>query len=169
MNRNRGLSPVQQKAREVITIPDNLITLQAIIKGRTTFIQAYSDRMERMGTEVDIRGQAVNMQKIILTVGIPMVSQSVGTIDEFLNLWVNESNNIKTQRDRRAFLRLMRKADPQKRYHQNKKLYFIVEQTIGNEKEIQITSNLTAFIFRAYKFIKNEKKVKKRTTAIFLI
>jgi hypothetical protein len=51
----------------------------------------------------------------------------------------------------------MRKADPQKKYHPNKKLYFIIEQTIGNENETRITSNLTAFIYKAYKFLKNEK------------
>jgi hypothetical protein len=101
------------------------------------------------------KDQAINMQKIILTVGIPMVSQSISTIDEFLDLWVNESDNILTQRSRRSFLRLMRQADPQKKYHQNKKLCFIVEQTIENET--RITSNITAFIYRAYKFFENKK------------
>lgn len=130
------------------------ITLQTIIEGRTAFIETYSSRMEG---KVD-KAQAVNMQKIILTVGMPMVSQSVSTIDEFLNLWVSESDNAHTQSSRRSFLRLMRKADPQKKYHPNKKLYFIVEQTIGNENETRITSNLTAFIYRAYKFLKSEEK-----------
>ncbi len=133
------------------------ITLKTIIQSRTAFIEAYTSRIK---AKADIKAQALNMQKTILTVGIPMVSQSVGTIDEFLNLWVNESDNIKTQRNRKSFLRLMRKADPQKKYHPNKKLYFIVEQIIGNENETRITSNLTAFIYRAYKFLKNEEKSK---------
>lgn len=101
--------------------------------------------------------QAVNMQKIIFTVGIPMASQSIDTIDEFLNLWVNESDNISTQRSRRSFVRLMRQADPQKKYHQHKKLYFIIEKITGHENEKRITSNLTAFIYRAYKFFENKK------------
>lgn len=130
-------------------------TLQTIIQSRTAFIQAHSNRMEG---KVD-KAQAVNMQKIILTVEMPMVSQSVGTIDEFLNLWMDEADNILTQRNRMSFLRLMRKADPQKKYHPNKKLYFIVEQTIENET--RITSNLTAFIYRAYKFLQNEEKSRK--------
>jgi hypothetical protein len=86
-----------------------------------------------------------------------MVSESAGTIGEFLNSWVNESDNILTRRSRRSFTRLMRQADPQKKYQESKKLCFIAEQTIGNENEIQITSNLTAFIYRAYKFFESKK------------
>jgi hypothetical protein len=129
--------------------------------------------MEQMGTEVDIRAQAVNMQTIILTLGIPMVSESVNTIGEFLDLWVDETNNVRTRCSRKSFVRWMRQVDPQKNYREYKKLGFIVKQTIGNENETRIISNLTAFIYRAYKFLKtdlkNEKSKKQYSSYLFNI
>ncbi len=144
------------------------ITLQTIIQSRTAFIQAYSNRNEGMGTQTDMKAQAVNRQKIISTLEIPMVLESIDTIGQFLNSWVNESDNLSTQRSRRSFVQwIMRYADPQKKYQKKERINFIIKQITEYENKEYIICNLHGLIYRAYKAIENEKSKKQYSSYLF--
>lgn len=138
-------------------------TLHEIIEKRQTTIRIFSHRLQAIKTgpnqepiTEDIKSKTIKTfaNNLIVETTNQSILNSITTIQDFLNLWLNDSENITTRRSRASFIQLMKKSDPAKKYPYWSHINFITLNKNNKENEEQMFCSLNIIINRTRKMIK---------------
>lgn len=138
-------------------------TLREIIEIRQTAMRIFSHRIQAIKTgpnqqhiTEEIKSKTIKTfaNNLIVETTDQSILNSIITIQDFLELWLNDSENITTRRYRTSFIQLMKKSDPAKKYPYRSPINFAILNNNNGENEEQMFCSLNIIINRTRKMIK---------------